>query len=484
MRYIERCEERGIEQSNKYTAQKFIPEKLCSPHPRFLGLAMCIKERRGCKVEIKVPIFEDERTNLTEATEAEPFPGQIYMDSMHFGMGCACLQLTYESQNINHARFLYDMFLPWTPIMSVLSASTPLLKGQISDHDFRWEVIEQSTDCRTPDEKDPNSINYIPKSRYSTVSRYISNHQYVKNFHNDVNFRKLCAEVRLALIREGLDERLADHIAQLFIREPIPVYEPELAFPTLNNSPKKGETCDCAASPLVMQHSEDTQALSGPEEAQKAAADDQTSFSSFPNHCQSCYDMANCSAHFLRGPALDGNAHFENVQSTNWNSLRFKNPPTEDSKIGWRVEFRPMDIQLTDFENSALAIAVGMINNIINTFDLDFVLPISLVDENMKRAHNRNGLLQTKFWWKVPLGSEAAGPTRLAVLRDSNFLSSNPEYVALGSPEEQKAEDEARYAELYVWQILNGDESIGFTRGLIPMCHELMQLKQWPEQEV
>lgn len=22
---------------------------------------------------------------------AEPFPGQIYMDSMHFGMGCSCL---------------------------------------------------------------------------------------------------------------------------------------------------------------------------------------------------------------------------------------------------------------------------------------------------------------------------------------------------------------------------------------------------------
>ena len=79
---------------------------------------------------------------MSEETEREPFPGQIYMDSMHFGMGASCLQITYEAQNINHARFLYDMFLPWTPIMSALSATSPLLKGQISDHDFRWEVIE------------------------------------------------------------------------------------------------------------------------------------------------------------------------------------------------------------------------------------------------------------------------------------------------------------------------------------------------------
>ena len=100
-----------------------------------------------------------------------------------------------------------------------------------------------------------------------------------------------------------------------------------------------------------------------------------------------------CTAWFLKCPPIDGNSHFENLQSTNWNSLRFKNPPTEDSDIGWRVEFRPMDIQLTDFENSALTVCVGLIANVVNTFDLDFILPISLVDENMKRAHDRDGLL-------------------------------------------------------------------------------------------
>ena len=90
--YIEHSYERGIEARNNHTHQSFIPEKTTSAHPRFLGLAQSIYERREkTKVEIKVPLFQDENTNLTEPTEREPFPGQIYMDGMHFGMGCSCL---------------------------------------------------------------------------------------------------------------------------------------------------------------------------------------------------------------------------------------------------------------------------------------------------------------------------------------------------------------------------------------------------------
>ena len=128
-----------------------MPERTASPHPRFLGLASSIKNRRGKKVNIQVPRFQDSNT-ATKPTEREPIPGQIYMDAMHFGMGSSCLQITYETQNINHARFLYDMFIPFTPIMSALSASTSVLKGQLSDHDLRWEIIEQAVDCRTDSE--------------------------------------------------------------------------------------------------------------------------------------------------------------------------------------------------------------------------------------------------------------------------------------------------------------------------------------------
>jgi len=81
--------------------------------------------------------------------------------------------------------------------------------------------------------------------------------------------------------------------------------------------------------------------------------------------------------------------HFENLQSTNWCSLRFKPPPSLTSTIGWRLEFRTMDIQLTDFENAALIVALTMILNVINEYDVNFIMPISKIDENMDRAHLR-----------------------------------------------------------------------------------------------
>lgn len=33
----------------------------------------------------------------------------------------------------------------------------------------------------------------------------------------------------------------------------------------------------------------------------------------------------------------------QNIQSTNWQTMRFK-PPPPNSNIGWRVEFRPMEV--------------------------------------------------------------------------------------------------------------------------------------------
>lgn len=73
-------------------------------------------------------------------------------------------------------------------------------------------------------------------------------------------------------------------------------------------------------------------------------------------------------------------AHFENLQSTNWNSMRFKPPPSANSPIGWRVEFRTMDIQLTDFENTVLTVLLGLLTNVCNHMDVNFIMPISLVD--------------------------------------------------------------------------------------------------------
>ena len=107
-----------------------------------------IRERRGEKVKILVPIYKDLNTCFEPCRE-EPEPGFIYMDSMHFGMGCSCLQVTYETQTINHARYLHDQLLAFTPILAALSANSVIFKGKLGNIDMRWRVISESVDCRT-----------------------------------------------------------------------------------------------------------------------------------------------------------------------------------------------------------------------------------------------------------------------------------------------------------------------------------------------
>lgn len=96
---------------------------------------------------------------------------------------------------------------------------------------------------------------------------------------------------------------------------------------------------------------------------------------------------------------LNKTDHFENLQSTNWQHMRFK-PPPHDKDTGWRVEFRPMEIQITDFENAAFAIFIVLITRAILSFDLNFYIPIPLTTANMETAHARNAVLDEKFHFR------------------------------------------------------------------------------------
>ena len=58
--------------------------------------------------------------------------------------------------------------------------------------------------------------------------------------------------------------------------------------------------------------------------------------------------------------------------------MRFK-PPPPNSSIGWRIEFRVLDAQLTDFENAAFAVFIVLLTRVILTYKLDFIIPISCV---------------------------------------------------------------------------------------------------------
>ena len=65
--------------SNPYTKSIFLNDNIINKHPRFGTLAKNIRERRGKKVEIKIPIFKDINTNL-EANPEEPYPNFVYME--------------------------------------------------------------------------------------------------------------------------------------------------------------------------------------------------------------------------------------------------------------------------------------------------------------------------------------------------------------------------------------------------------------------
>ncbi|CAG9108181.1 unnamed protein product [Plutella xylostella] len=142
--------------------------------------------------------------------------------------------------------------------------------------------------------------------------------------------------------------------------------------------------------------------------------------------------------------------HFENIQSTNWQTMRFK-PPPPNSPIGWRVEFRPCEAQLTDFENAAYVCFVVLLTRVILSYQLNFVMPISKVDENMQRAQRRGACMNQTFWWRRDVG---AVPPRGA------------------PPPPAPAEPADDYQEMTINDIVNGQEN-GFP-GLIPLIESYL----------
>ena len=143
-----------------------------------------------------------------------------------------------------------------------------------------------------------------------------------------------------------------------------------------------------------------------------------------------------------------------------------------------------------------------MLANLVNTFDLDFILPVSHLDENMKRAHLKDALTRGKFFWKCPK-EELANITRMNDLEETNFLQSNsknfgrpPEenYEGTWQPhshnhdhdhctEEQKEEGK-RIKELSIAQILEGDSALGLPKGLITMMEEYMEIQDWEDHQI
>ncbi|XP_042328925.1 glutamate--cysteine ligase catalytic subunit isoform X3 [Sceloporus undulatus] len=315
----------------------FFPDEAINKHPRFSTLTRNIRHRRGEKVVINVPIFKDKNTP-SPFVETFPYddgeaaraakPDHVYMDAMGFGMGNCCLQVTFQACSISEARCLYDQLATICPIVMALSAAAPFYRGYVTDIDCRWGVISASVDDRTREERglEPlkNNRYRINKSRYDSIDSYLSE---CGEKYNDIDLT-VDKEIYDRLVKEGIDHLLAQHIAHLFIRDPLTLFEEKIHLDDANESD-----------------------------------------------------------------------HFENIQSTNWQTMRFK-PPPPNSDIGWRVEFRPMEVQLTDFENSAYVVFVVLLTRVILSYKLDFLIPLSKVDENMKVAQKRDAVRQGLFYFR------------------------------------------------------------------------------------
>lgn len=181
----------------------------------------------------------------------------------------------------------------------------------------------------------------------------------------------------------------------------------------------------------------------------------------------------------LRELDLAKTDHFENIQSTNWQHMRFK-PPPADNTIGWRVEFRSMEIQMTDFENAAFSVFMVLVTRAILSFDLNFYIPIKRVDENMERAHALDALLSQRFYFrKNPFPPRPSRPgTALGCMAggcgnedDSSSRPASAMPSRCGSPGLTPVEDE--YDEMTIDEIVNGSPTGPFP-GLIPIVESYL----------
>jgi len=401
-----------------------IPDNVINPHPRFGTLSRNIRTRRGANVDIRLPLFRD--THTPEYSKGSALEPVVKMDAMAYGMGCCCLQVTFQARDLQESRYMYDQLAVLAPIMLAFSAAAPVFKGRLVDTDVRWSVIAESCDDRRPAERGEavdldeardstmvgDGIKRVYKSRYDSISRYLytcnptnanpccpiaqgairSRHAVEK--YNDVE----CAvdeEARDLLLASGLDDVMANHIAHLFARDPLVIFEGAVE-----------------------------------------EVDDEKS-----------------------------TEHFESIQSTNWQTVRWKPPPPvpegSTRAIGWRVEFRSMEIQPTDFENAAFSVFIVLLTRAILAFDLALYVPLSLVDENMRRAHLRDACQSQKFWFRKNLAPLSAKEE----VKEEAAESSQMENCAFSSGDAVE--------ELTMDEIFNGKE--GNFPGLIPLVRAYLE---------
>lgn len=168
--------------------------------------------------------------------------------------------------------------------------------------------------------------------------------------------------------------------------------------------------------------------------------------------------------------------------------MRWKPPPPRNSPndphIGWRTEFRSMEMQLTDFENAAFSVFTVLLQRVILTFDLNLYIPISKVDANMQRAHSRNAAATGKFFFRRHMAPLEEGDDGYGVKYASMFSRAVNGNLSGDVPDKQEDEngvsrsrrsapiahgsvEENAYEEMSLAEIMTGKGE--YFPGLIPL---------------
>lgn len=82
---------------NSSARSNYFPDEAIYPgHPRFKTLTRNIRLRRGGNVDINLKVFKDVNTKIPIIGSPADKPDVVHLDAMGFGMGCCCLQLTFQ----------------------------------------------------------------------------------------------------------------------------------------------------------------------------------------------------------------------------------------------------------------------------------------------------------------------------------------------------------------------------------------------------
>jgi glutamate--cysteine ligase catalytic subunit len=384
--------------------------------------------------------------------------------------------VTFQARDVNESRYMYDQLAVLAPIMMALTAASPILKGRLADIDARWTVIAQSVDDRTAAEQglvsdaaqlaalaDPRmageGVARIPKSRYDSISTYIyhcaGEGEDVRTFaqYNDISC-PVDETCKAQLRQAGLDENLAHHLAHLFLRDPIVAFAGQIELDDAHNS----------------DHFESLQSTNWQSCRWKPPP---VTFPASPSDTSSDTDTNTAVDMHMDGPLRTPSKPSPSAATPATPSAEHHS--SDSNSIGWRTEFRSMEVQLTDFENAAFTVFVVLVTRVILAFDLGLYLPLSKVDANMQRAHLPNAVRTQKFFFRkhiAPLSVEVETETATETEREEGEAKTRTKSCCHACSD-QEDEEEDDYEEMTMAEIFLGKES--YFPGLLPLVYAYLE---------